>query len=166
MLAPVVDSLKSWDHVKLLTVQVNRLRRWYAPGLLCIGDAAHAMSPAFGVGVNYAIQDAVATANLLAASLRTGSVTTRDLLAVQRRRLPAVRVMQPLQLQLHRRIAKPGSGIRLPHPLPTGVRFAMAIVLPLARWFTARLVGRGIRPEHISPRLRECFETVGGLRDD
>ncbi|MCW4386573.1 FAD-dependent oxidoreductase [Salinibacterium sp. SYSU T00001] len=162
VLAPVVGSLESWSQVKLLTVQVNRLRRWYAPGLLCIGDAAHAMSPAFGVGVNYAIQDAVATANLLAAGLRGGTVTTRELLAVQRRRLPAVRIMQPLQLQLHRRIAKPGSGFRLPHPLPPGPALALRLVLPLARGLTARLVGRGIRPEHISPELRRLFESVGG----
>src|SRR5262249_36547698 len=81
-----VDELRSWDDVKLLPVVVDRLRRWYRPGLLCIGDAAHAMSPVGGVGINLAIQDAVAAANLLAAPLRAGGVTTADLRRVQRRR--------------------------------------------------------------------------------
>src|SRR6202008_3421308 len=82
-----VDELRTWDDVKLLTVSVDRLRRWYSAGLLCIGDAAHAMSPVGGVGINLAIQDAVAAANRLAAPLREGRVTLDDLEAVQRRRL-------------------------------------------------------------------------------
>ena len=90
VLRDVVGALQSFDQVKLLSVQVNRLERWHRPGLLCIGDAAHAMSPAFGVGVNYAVQDAIATANLLAADLRRGLVVTERALArVQRRRRAA-----------------------------------------------------------------------------
>src|SRR5690606_28967346 len=106
--ASVVDSLVSWDAIKLLTVQVDRITRWHGPGVLCLGDAAHAMSPAFGVGVNFAIQDAVAAANRLAPALRSGRVRRRDLAAVQRRRLLPVRIIQPVQLQLHRRIAREG----------------------------------------------------------
>ncbi|MHA6669776.1 FAD-dependent oxidoreductase [Homoserinimonas sp. A447] len=159
VVADVVDSLRGWDQVKLLSVQVNRLSRWYLPGLLCIGDAAHAMSPAFGVGVNFAIQDAVATANRLAAPLRTGTLTTRDLAAVQRRRVPPVRVMQPIQLQLHKRIANAGPGVNLPHPLPARVRFVLHLLLPIVRRVAARVVGRGIRPERVSPELRRLFST-------
>ncbi|HEU4806914.1 MAG TPA: FAD-dependent oxidoreductase [Homoserinimonas sp.] len=159
VVASVVDSLERWDQIKLLSVQVNRLRRWYLPGLLCIGDAAHAMSPAFGVGVNFAIQDAVASANRLAAPLRTGTLTTRDLAGVQRRRLPPVRIMQPIQLQLHKRIARAGPGVNLPNPLPRRVRMVLRLVLPGIRRVAARVVGRGIRPEHISPELRRLFVT-------
>jgi 2-polyprenyl-6-methoxyphenol hydroxylase-like FAD-dependent oxidoreductase len=159
VVADVVDSLQSWEQVKLLSVQVNRLLRWYLPGLLCIGDAAHAMSPAFGVGVNFAIQDAVAAANRLAAPLRTGTLTTRDLGAVQRRRLPPVRVMQPIQLQLHKRIANAGPGVNLPHPLPARIRFVLHLLLPIIRRVAARVVGRGIRPERVSPQLRRLFES-------
>src|SRR5207237_3438370 len=81
-----VSELKDWNDVKLLTVKVDRLRRWYRPGLLCLGDAAHAMSPVGGVGINLAIQDAVAAANILALPLRTGAVGSKQLRAVQRRR--------------------------------------------------------------------------------
>lgn len=157
VLASVADSLESWDRVKLLSVQVNRLRRWYLPGLLCIGDAAHAMSPAFGVGINFAIQDAVAAANLLAAPLREGTLSIRDLRRVQRRRLPPVRVMQPVQLQLHRRIANAGPGMNLPNPLPGRIRFVLRLLLPIFRRVAARVVGRGIRPEHLSSELRRLF---------
>ena len=152
-LAEVVGSLADWDQVKLLTVQVNRLGRWWRPGLLCIGDAAHAMSPAFGVGVNYAVQDAVATANLLVARLRSGTLDTGDLARVQRRRLPPVSGMQPLQLRLHAMIAKPGGGGFLANPMPWWQRAAATAVLPVLRRVTARIVGRGLRPEVIGPQL-------------
>ncbi|MBF0671531.1 MAG: FAD-dependent oxidoreductase [Salinibacterium sp.] len=164
--ASVVDSLTSWGGIKLLTVQVDRLTRWHGPGVLCLGDAAHAMSPAFGVGVNFAIQDAVAAANRLAPLLASGRVTRRDLAAVQRRRLLPVRIIQPVQLQLHRRIAREGAGLTIPNPLPPSVRFALRFVLPVARRVMARVVGRGIRPEHVSAGLRSQFESVGGLRHD
>src|SRR5262249_35178974 len=101
-LAPVLadrtDEIASWDDVKLLTVRVDRARRWPRPGLLCIGDAAHAMSPIGGVGINLAIQDAVAAANRLAAPLRAGTVTDDDLQAVQRRRELPTRITQRIQL--------------------------------------------------------------------
>jgi 2-polyprenyl-6-methoxyphenol hydroxylase-like FAD-dependent oxidoreductase len=149
-LAPVVDSIESWDQVKVLTVQVNRLRRWWLPGLLCIGDAAHAMSPAFGVGVNYAIQDAVATARILARPIRTGTVTPAMLQRVQRRRLWPVRLMQPIQLGLHRVIARPGGGGFLPYPMKRWQRAVAAVILPVSRRVMPRLVGRGFRPERLS----------------
>ncbi len=152
-LAEVVGSLVAWEQVKLLTVQVDRLRRWWQPGLLCIGDAAHAMSPAFGVGINYALQDAVATANLLVGPLRTGSVDSADLARVQRRRLLPVRLMQPLQLRLHAMIAKPGGGGFLADPMPARQKLVAALVLPVLRRLTARIVGRGFRPEVIEPQL-------------
>ncbi len=152
-LGSVVDALEGWDQVKLLTVQVNRLDRWWQPGLLCIGDAAHAMSPAFGVGVNYAIQDAVAAANLLAGRLRDGTVSDRDLERVQARRMPPVRRMQPIQLRLHRIIAKPGGGGLLPNPMALWQRTVAALLLPVLRRVSARLIGRGFRPERISAEL-------------
>jgi 2-polyprenyl-6-methoxyphenol hydroxylase-like FAD-dependent oxidoreductase len=152
-LGPVIDSLEDWDQVKLLTVQVNRLRRWHTPGLLCIGDAAHAMSPAFGVGVNLAVQDAVATANLLTAPLIAGTVTDRDLAALQRRRMLPVRVTQWVQLRLHKFIARPGGGANIPYPLPRSVRILLGAAMPVIRRMTGRLVGRGIRPERIRREL-------------
>jgi 2-polyprenyl-6-methoxyphenol hydroxylase-like FAD-dependent oxidoreductase len=157
-LEPVVSSIAGWNQVKLLSVQVDRLSRWYLPGFLCIGDAAHAMSPAFGVGVNYAIQDAVAAANYLAAPLLNGVPTERDLARVQRRRLWPVKRMQPIQLTLHRRIAKAGSGISLSNPPPWYIRALLRMGLPLLQWIAARLVGRGFRPERLSPWLLVLFE--------
>ncbi len=152
-LAEVVDTLADWSQVKLLTVQVNRLSRWWQPGLLCIGDAAHAMSPAFGVGINYAIQDAVATANLLVDGLRAGSLGAADLERVQRRRLRPVARMQPIQLRLHALIAKPGGGGFLANPMRWWQRAAAAVVLPVLRRVAARIIGRGFRPEVIEPQL-------------
>jgi 2-polyprenyl-6-methoxyphenol hydroxylase-like FAD-dependent oxidoreductase len=153
-LSKAVTELEDWDQVKLLSVQVNRLDRWHLPGLLCIGDAAHAMSPVFGVGVNYAIQDAVATANLLADLLIAGAVTEADLHRVQRRRMPPVRRMQPIQLQVHKRFGRADSGIALPHPLPYRWRLVIRLLTPIVQWVAAHLVGRGFRPEHLRPGLR------------
>ena len=147
-LEPSVAALTDWDDVKLLTVQINRLDCWHRPGLLCIGDAAHAMSPAFGVGINYAIQDAVATANLLVGPLRTGTLSEDDLARVERRRKPPVRVMQALQLTLHNVVAKPGGGANLPSP--AALRRIFALAGPLSRPLAARLIGRGFRPERVS----------------
>jgi 2-polyprenyl-6-methoxyphenol hydroxylase-like FAD-dependent oxidoreductase len=152
-LAPVAGTLIDWDQVKLLTVQVNRLDRWWLPGLLCIGDAAHAMSPAFGVGINYAIQDAVAAARILAAPLRVGTVSSRALRRVQRRRLLPVRLMQPIQVGLHRVIAKPGGGAFLRNPMPWWQHAIAALLLPVLRRVMARVVGRGFRPEQLSDEL-------------
>ena len=152
-LAPAVGAVHSWGQVKLLTVQVNRLPTWWAPGLLCIGDAAHAMSPAFGVGVNYAIQDAVAAARILAEPLRTASVSPTHLQSVQRRRELPVRLMQPIQLQLHKVIAKPGGGGFLRNPMPFWQRMPVTALLPVLRRVAARLVGRGFRPERLDGEL-------------
>jgi hypothetical protein len=91
----------------------------------------------------------VATANLLADSLKAGAVTTQQLAAVQRRRLPPVRLMQPIQLQLHKRIGRPGSGVNVPHPLPLRWRVFLRIILPVIQRAAARIVGRGFRPEHV-----------------
>lgn len=154
VLAPVVDAIASWDDVKLLSVQINRLDRWFRSGFLAIGDAAHAMSPAFGVGVNYAVQDAVATANAVAAPLRSGPVDLRVLEAVQHRRLPPVARMQGLQLAAHEFIARPGGAARLPNPLPAPLRALLTAAMPVARRASARIVGRGFLPEHIAPELR------------
>jgi len=166
-LGEVVDALRSWDEVRLLAVQVNRLSRWWRPGLLCIGDAAHAMSPAFGVGINYAIQDAVAAARLLATPLRRGELSARDLRAVQRRRLPPVRLMQPIQLALHRAVAKPGGGAFLHSPMRWRERAITAALLPLLRPAAARMVGRGFRPETIGdePRRRRGLRPTPGGPD-
>jgi 2-polyprenyl-6-methoxyphenol hydroxylase-like FAD-dependent oxidoreductase len=152
-LAPAVHSLREWGQVKLLSVQINRLDRWWVPGLVCIGDAAHAMSPAFGVGVNYAIQDAVAAARILAEPLCTGTVGERELQRIQRRRLPPVRLMQPIQMRLHALIAKPGGGGFLANPMPWWQRALAAMALPVLRRVMARVVGRGFQPETLGPEL-------------
>lgn len=146
-LADGVASLESWEQVRLLRVRVDRLRRWWRPGLLFLGDAAHAMSPAGGVGVNLAIQDAVAAANLLGPRLRDGGVRPRDLARVQRRRAWPARLTQLFQLLLARRLVPgPGGGPPKP-PLPVGVVRA----LPFLPHLTGRFVGLGLRPEHIPP---------------
>jgi 2-polyprenyl-6-methoxyphenol hydroxylase-like FAD-dependent oxidoreductase len=144
-----VEELKSWDDIKLLTVRVNRLRQWYRPGLLCIGDAAHAMSPIGGVGINLAIQDAVAAANILAPKLLRGGVSVADLRAVQRRRERAARLTQGLQLFIQARIiGRVLTNGRAPflHRLPALLRW-----LPFLPRIPARLVGLGFRPEHVAP---------------
>jgi 2-polyprenyl-6-methoxyphenol hydroxylase-like FAD-dependent oxidoreductase len=149
-----VDELKSFDDIKLLSVSVDRLRTWSKPGLLCIGDAAHAMSPVGGVGINLAIQDAVATANLLAVKLKAGTLRDDDLDCVRRRRSFPVKVVQALQVAVHNRILKPavsGGARRLTVPWPLKVLDSHAW---LRRW-PAQLLGLGVRPEHIrSPESR------------
>ncbi|MQA61145.1 MAG: FAD-dependent oxidoreductase [Actinophytocola sp.] len=145
-LAERVDAIKSMDDVKHLDVRLNRLNRWHTDGLLLIGDAAHAMSPIGGVGINLAVQDAVAAARLLAEPLRRGTMTPRVLARVRaRRRLPTVAV-QTLQRLLHRVVIAPViSGKRVGPPK------AMAFLLrraPFLRFVPAYLIGVGIRPEH------------------
>jgi 2-polyprenyl-6-methoxyphenol hydroxylase-like FAD-dependent oxidoreductase len=143
------DDIHDWDQVKLLSVQVNRLKRWYRPGLLCIGDAAHAMSPVGGVGINLAIQDAVAAANALTGPLRRGSVELRHLRAVQLRREVPIRILQGLQSLAHRRIVAPavgGGGIPSPPP-PVRALLGLRIVRDLP----ARIIGFGIWPVHVRP---------------
>jgi 2-polyprenyl-6-methoxyphenol hydroxylase-like FAD-dependent oxidoreductase len=142
-----LDEIKSWDDVKLLTVAVDRLTRWYRPGLLCIGDAAHAMSPIGGVGVNLAIQDAVAAANILAAPLKEGRVTPVLLEAVQRRRTMPMRVIQWLQVQIQNNVLSAVlAGAARPKP-PFVANFFNWF--PLLRRIPARIMGLGVRPEHV-----------------
>lgn len=143
-----LSELKSWDDVKLLTVAVDRLSRWHRPSLLCIGDAAHAMSPIGGVGINLAIQDAVAAANILAAPLKEGRVTEALLEAVQRRRTMPMRVIQWLQVQVQNNVLNP--------VLKSSARPKPPFAAKLLNWFPplqrlpARIIGLGVRPEHVA----------------
>jgi 2-polyprenyl-6-methoxyphenol hydroxylase-like FAD-dependent oxidoreductase len=151
-LAPILKSgiadVKTWDDVKLLTVAINRLKRWTRPGLLCIGDAAHAMSPVGGVGVNLAVQDAVATANLLAAKLAKGCPPEAELDAVRRRREFPVRMTQAMQVVVQNNIISvalnPGD---TPLKAPLFARVINAV--PWLQGITARFIGLGVRPEHV-----------------
>ncbi len=142
-----VGELKSFDDVKLLTVTVDRLRQWWRPGLICIGDAAHAMSPVGGVGVNLAIQDAVAAANRLAAPLKAGTVTDEDLQAIQTRRMFPVRVTQAFQLMMQNRVIRPALAGREPPRPPLPLRLLDR--LPLLQRLPARILALGVRREHI-----------------
>jgi 2-polyprenyl-6-methoxyphenol hydroxylase-like FAD-dependent oxidoreductase len=146
-----VPELKSWDDIKLLTVKVDRLHQWYRAGLLCIGDAAHAMSPVGGVGINLAIQDAVAAANRLAAPLRAGAVREDDLAAVQRRRTFPTRATQWLQVQVQNNVLKAVLASRQKPVPPWPVRLISGC--PLLQYIPARLVGLGFRPEHVRTPL-------------
>jgi 2-polyprenyl-6-methoxyphenol hydroxylase-like FAD-dependent oxidoreductase len=156
-MAPILKSgladVKEWDDVKLLTVAINRLKRWTLPGLLCIGDAAHAMSPVGGVGVNLAVQDAVATANLLAAKLANGCPSEDELDAVRRRREFPVKMTQRMQVIAQNNIIdaalKPGD-----RPLKVPLVMRLITAVPWLQGITARLVGLGVRPEHVHSPLR------------
>jgi len=142
-----VNELKSWDDVKLLTVALDRLSQWYRPGLLCIGDAAHAMSPIGGVGINLAIQDAVAAANILAEPLRAGAVTVDHLARVQRRRQWPTWVTQAFQRTIQTRVIGPVLAGTAQPKLPFAVKLLNRF--PALRAIPARLIGIGVRPEHI-----------------
>ena len=138
-----IGALQSWQQIKLLSVRTDRLRRWYRDGLLCIGDAAHAMSPAGAAGVNYAIADAVATANALAKSLRLDHVQTTNLRRVQRRREPAVRWAQALQRRQNNQL------LRLAQRKPPIHLIKLISHLPPIKRLLGRTIGLGIRREHI-----------------
>jgi 2-polyprenyl-6-methoxyphenol hydroxylase-like FAD-dependent oxidoreductase len=142
-----VAELKSWDDIKLLSVTVDRLQKWWRPGLLCIGDAAHAMSPIGGVGINMAVQDAVAAANRLAAPLKAGKVTDGDLQAIQNRRTLPVRFTQWLQLTIPKRLIRRVLASQQ-RPRPPLI-FKLVGMFPLLRRVPARLLAIGIRPEHV-----------------
>jgi len=148
-----VDELRDWDDIKLLTVAVDRLRRWFRPGLLCIGDAAHAMSPIGGVGINLAIQDAVATANILGDRLRQGTLSLADLAAVQRRRTLPTRLTQRMQVIVQNNVIRKVLASTTPFSPPWPIKL-------LGRWkflqrIPARVVGMGFRPEHVkTPEVR------------
>ena len=156
-----VAELKDWDQAKLLTVQINRLRKWHRPGLLCIGDAAHAMSPAGGVGINLAIQDAVATANLLTRGLLTGQVTEAMLARVQCRREFPTRATQFLQVQAHKGLAR-----IFQNPGPAKAPWQLKVVtnIPGVHDLLGRVVGVGVRPEHIAGARRQPECNVGSLK--
>lgn len=143
-----VAELDDWAKIRLLTVTVDRLNRWERPGLLCIGDSAHAMSPVGGVGINLAIQDAVATANLLAQSLRERTVTLDDLGRVQRRREWPTRVTQRIQILIQDRVI--GRVLQSDRPLKVPLLLKLLKRWPLLRRLPARLIGVGVRPEHVA----------------
>jgi 2-polyprenyl-6-methoxyphenol hydroxylase-like FAD-dependent oxidoreductase len=143
-----VDELNDWSDVKLLSVAVDRLRVWHRPGLLCIGDAAHAMSPIGGVGINLAIQDAVAAANILALRLREGPVSERDLAEVQRRREFPTRATQRLQVVLQNRVI--GRVLASTEKISPPLLLRLFGLVPVLRRLPARIIGLGFRPEHVS----------------
>lgn len=148
-LEPVLDSLTSWDQIKLLSVQINRLQHWYQPGCVFIGDAAHAMSPVFGVGVNYAIQDAVALANLLSPDFLQPGLLEEKLACFQTRREKPVKKMQAIQILVHGRIkhlAQPGKN-RLGLTL---LKLLLSITEPYSKRKFARFVGFGFLPERVN----------------
>ena len=146
-MADRVGELRDWEPIKLLTVQVDRLRQWYRSGLLCIGDAAHAMSPVGGVGINLAIQDAVATANFLAAPLRDGRLTTEDLRRVQQRREWPTRMTQRVQLMIQDRVIRRVLTDRDRFSPPFAIR--LLGLAPFLRRIPTRMIGLGFRPEHV-----------------
>jgi 2-polyprenyl-6-methoxyphenol hydroxylase-like FAD-dependent oxidoreductase len=142
-----IGELRDWKDISLLTVTVDRLTRWFLPGLLCIGDAAHAMSPVGGVGINLAIQDAVAAANMLGVKLMRGGPTEEDLRAFEKRRIFPTRATQRLQVAIQnrviRRVLAASKPLTLLWPLKLLKRW------PYLRRFPARLIGMGFRPEHV-----------------
>jgi len=150
------EALDSWDKIKLLTVQINHLERWWLPGLLCIGDAAHAMSPVGGIGINIALQDAVAAANLLAEPLRTHSLTDHHLQRVQQHRIQAVRRTQRVQTVAHRIVNKV---LHHEGPMAPPLALRIATSIPGFQRLTGCFIGLGLQPEHIrlaphSPQTR------------
>lgn len=149
VLAEGIGALAGFDDVKLLSVSLDRLERWHRPGLLAIGDAAHAMSPVGGVGINLAVQDAVAAANILAAPIRRGENPDALLAKVQARRMLAVKVVQGLQRAIHRRIIGATLGGRV-ETAPLAVRVLDA--MPLLQRIPARVLGLGVRREHVRSR--------------
>jgi 2-polyprenyl-6-methoxyphenol hydroxylase-like FAD-dependent oxidoreductase len=142
-----VNEIRSWDDVKLLTVALDRLSQWWRPGFLCIGDAAHAMSPIGGVGINLAVQDAVAAANILAEPLRMGKLTSDHLARVQARREWPTKVTQQIQLTIQNRVIR---RVLTHSQQPQAPRLAKLLNwIPALQRIPARLIGMGVRPEHI-----------------
>jgi 2-polyprenyl-6-methoxyphenol hydroxylase-like FAD-dependent oxidoreductase len=147
--------LASFDDVKLLSVSVDRLTKWFRPGFLCIGDSAHAMSPVGGVGINLAIQDAVAAANILARPLRDGTLANRDLEALQKRRMFPTRMTQAAQVFIQNTVLAPALSSTAPAKPPFVAR--MLARVPLLRRIPARLVGMGVRPEHVDAHAQSVI---------
>jgi 2-polyprenyl-6-methoxyphenol hydroxylase-like FAD-dependent oxidoreductase len=141
-----VEEIKDWEQVKLLSVQINRLKRWHKPGLLCIGDASHAMSPAGGVGINLAVQDAVAAANTLANSLREGNAPETLLAKIQQRREFPVRVIQAVQARIHNASL---NFLGTPKKAHAPWQMRAFVRIPGLQRIFGRWVGLGVRPEHI-----------------
>ena len=145
-----IGELRDWKDISLLTVKVDRLKKWFRPGVLCIGDSAHAMSPVGGVGINLAIQDAVAATNILASKLMAGNLSESDLESVERRREFPTRATQKLQIAVQnrviRRVLGTSNALRLPFVLRLLSEF------PVLRRLPARVIGIGFRPEHIRTR--------------
>jgi len=144
-----VEELKSWDDVKMLTVRVDHLRRWHRDGLLFIGDAAHAMSPIGGVGINLAIQDAVAAANILTEPLRRGVVAERDLQKVQKRRELPTRLTQKVQVYIQNHAISKVLARKSDQRMKPALVFRLLRRWPMLRRIPARIVGMGFRPEHV-----------------
>jgi 2-polyprenyl-6-methoxyphenol hydroxylase-like FAD-dependent oxidoreductase len=142
-----VNGIASWDDAKLLTVKVDRLQQWHRPGLLCIGDAAHAMSPVGGVGINLAVQDAVAAANILWSPLLHGRLSVDDLQAVQRRRELPTRITQRVQVFVQKYVLFRTISGRGPTKLLWPLRLLNRF--PILRRIPARFVGLGVRAEHV-----------------
>jgi 2-polyprenyl-6-methoxyphenol hydroxylase-like FAD-dependent oxidoreductase len=147
-LAGRTAEIDSWDKVKLLTIEVNRLQQWSSPGLLCIGDAAHAMSPVGGIGINIALQDAVATANILGESLRSNSLTVHNLRQVQHYRESAVHNTQRVQVFAHRVLTRV---LRSTGPVTPPLLLRIVTHIPGFKYLTGRFVGMGLQPQHIKP---------------
>jgi 2-polyprenyl-6-methoxyphenol hydroxylase-like FAD-dependent oxidoreductase len=156
-----VNELQVWDQIKLLTVQINRLQKWHLPGLLCLGDAAHAMSPAGGVGINLAIQDAVATANILAEPLRDGPITEALLAQVQRRREFPTRVTQTLQVTAHKAFEHV---FQTSGPFKAPWQLKVITQVPGLQSVMGRVVGLGVRPEHIAGARKGAWDQPWSLR--
>lgn len=152
-LADRVAELNSWDDIKLLTVKIDRLKQWYCVGLLCIGDAAHAMSPIGGVGINLAIQDAVACANIIAKPLLDNSLNDSDLYAVQKRRTFPTKVIQKIQVVMQNRVIKNVLVNAEPLQMPWLMRQLRR--LPIMQRMIGRLIGIGVRPEHVDLLFKE-----------
>jgi 2-polyprenyl-6-methoxyphenol hydroxylase-like FAD-dependent oxidoreductase len=142
-----ISEVGDWDAVKLLEVRVDRLKRWHKPGLLLIGDAAHAMSPVGGVGVNLAIQDAVASANILAAPLLSGVVNESVLSRIQRRRELPVAITQRLQIAVQNRVI--GQVLATRGEMKPPMVLGLFNKFPMLRYIPGRIIGMGVRPEHV-----------------
>jgi 2-polyprenyl-6-methoxyphenol hydroxylase-like FAD-dependent oxidoreductase len=147
-----LGEIKDWEQVRLLTVKVDRLKTWHRPGLLCIGDSAHAMSPIGGVGINLAIQDAVAAANILAEPLRERTIDSHHLAAVQKRREWPTRMTQGVQVFIQNKVVRRVLGDARPVTLPWPLRLLKNF--PILRRIPARMIGLGFRPEHVKTPAR------------
>ena len=145
-LAGRTAEIDSWDKVKLLTIQVNRLQDWCSPGLLCIGDAAHAMSPVGGIGINIALQDAVAAANILTESILTSGATVHDLQRVQHYRESAVRNTQRVQVFAHRILSR---ALQSTGPVTPPLALRIITKIPAFQYLAGRFIGMGLQPQHL-----------------